>query len=341
MGGRKIGGYLGVETKFNAQITIAMEKTKTNPGQVIDLQQEAQLVLEAVAELEGKYGIGYLMQVLQGETKWFRNPSHVTLSTLGTLADSSRDRLRNLIHFLTNEDYLKVKDQRFGTLGLTEKGEEFLAMPREITARKQDLTSSRHDKLLAVALRKLRMSLAESEGKPPFRIFTDLTLQHLIQEKPTDLFGLKLIPGIGDYKANRYGPPILNTIEEVKEQMAQAAQLDLLKRIRRPSYQFVKGRFEAGQTVDQIAEERDVKLITVQRMLLDLYKAGELDLREWIEAQVAESDLEKGTEYFRQDANARLRHAYETLGLDYETLRMCKLYVARVDSYQAELQVAS
>ena len=64
---------------------------------------------------------------------------------------------------------------------------------------------------------------------------------------------------------------------------------------------------------------------------------GEIDLRPWIEKNVDSKALYKGAEYFKKVSNPKVKEAFQVLGLDYETLNLCKMYVANVVSRQVEI----
>ena len=99
--------------------------------------------------------------------------------------------------------------------------------------------------------------------------------------------------------------------------------------------------FEKGFTVEQIASQHELKTGTIQHYLLTLHQAGEIDLIPWIKDQLSTEELEKGSRYFQQHENPKLSQAFADLGLDYDTLRLCRLYVAKHDTVQEELVYAA
>ncbi len=55
-------------------------------------------------------------------------------------------------------------------------------------------------------LRKLRKQIAEEEAIPPFAIFTDAELAEISKIENPSLNSLKKIDGVGEKKAEKYGP---------------------------------------------------------------------------------------------------------------------------------------
>ena len=307
----------------------------------VSITAETKEILKTILLLEESFAANYLINILRGKKEFLREEVHAEFETFGSLPGRSGDYLRNVIHVLVQREFLSIQEGISGKLTITEKGCEFLDNPQEIEVKKRDLRMSTYDYMLLSELRKLRKQLVKTESKPAFRIFTDYTLDRIIDEKPLDLSSLKLVPGFGDYKANRFGPAVLRVVQQVMDRKQEDDAIRLIKKVRRPSYQNVKALFESGLGEEEIARKRMVKPQTIRTTLLDLDRAGEIDLRPWIEETVAAEVLEKGRNYFQQAEQNRLKDAYEALGLDYDTLRLCRLYVSKLSLRQDELKVAS
>jgi ATP-dependent DNA helicase RecQ len=305
-----------------------------------NLMAEAVLVLQSIRDLKQKYAVNYVLQVLQGRSAFIRQNEHLELAVFGKMADWHPDHIRQLVLHLLELGYLEILDARYGRLGLTETGEAYLDTPQELNIDWKKLQKNIYENRLHQELRKIRKDLSAKEASAPFRIFTDYTIEQLIKLRPLNLKDLQEVPGFGDYKANRYGPAVLRVIQQVEAQEAEDRQLALLRKVSRPSYQSVKAFFEAGLDEQAIAQKRLVKPSTVRRMLLELHRAGEVDLLPWIETEIPNEPFKQATDYFRQAEDQRLKTAYEALGLEYDTLRLCRLYVSNVDSRQEELKAA-
>lgn len=318
-----------------------METTSTK-NRKVNIQEETEVILKTVLLLDHSYGANYLVRILLGSKDYgFKEESHPTLETFGAFQDIPSGKIRDLIHYLVRKNYLYVSDKRFGIISITEEGENFLDHPEPIEVLPRYLYTGRHDRRLYKTLRGIRKELALQQSKPPFHIFTDYTLQCLVESKPKDIAALKEIPGIGDYKADTYGGPILIALQENEVRKEEDAKVRLLQMAQSPSHQEVKSLFESGMQIDEMAEKRQVKSSTIRASLFRLHKAGEIDLTPWIEDQVDEQELSKGAQYFQQYPNPRLKEAFEELGMDYETLRLCRLYVHKLSTVEEELRYAS
>jgi len=309
---------------------------------LVNIKEEAQLILRTVVLLDQKYGINYISRVLRASDAFgFREKNHRELETYGRMKGKHSERIRNLINYLLRNHFLQVTNSRYGSIGISRKGEEFLAYPSELIVKSSELRTSPYDKKLLLELRQLRISLSRQEDKAPFRIFTDYTLGRIIDDKPKDLQDLKMIPGLGDYKSNRFGPSIISILETVMREKVRDDKDRFLRKVKASAHQEVKALFESGASLEEIAQRRSVQEKTVENYLGNLHKAGEIDLKPWIEDRLNGEDLEKGSSYFLQSPESSLKSAYEELGIDYDRLKLCKLYVSRVLVGKDEVRMAS
>lgn len=307
----------------------------------VNISSETQEILKTILLLEQAYAANYLITIVRGRAEFLKVEEHAEFETFESLKGRSGDYLRNVIHFLIQQSYVEVQDSMYGRLQITDKGLQFLDAPVDLPVRMRDLRMSTYDYMLLSELRQLRRTLSQKEDKAAFRIYTDYTLDRIIQEKPTDLNSLRLVPGFGMYKANQYGSAILSVVQQVMDRKQDDDKIRLVKKIRRPSYQQVKALFESGMSEEAIARKRMVKPQTIRTTLLDLHYAGEIDLRPWIQDTLASDVLLKGSKFFEKTENARLKDAYESLGLDYDTLKLCRLYVSKLSLRQEDLKAAS
>ena len=75
-------------------------------------------------------------------------------------------------------------------------------------------TAGIEDPKLFDALRQLRRLCAEEEKLPPYIVFSDKVLHTLATQKPTTIEQFGFIPGIGDYKRQKYGKRFVELIRK-------------------------------------------------------------------------------------------------------------------------------
>ncbi len=81
--------------------------------------------------------------------------------------------------------------------------------------RREDMVPS--DEKLFVHLKELRKSLAVQEKVPPYVIFPDKSLKEMARIKPQNNESFRVIPGVGDYKREKYGRAFLSAIRAFQD----------------------------------------------------------------------------------------------------------------------------
>ncbi|MEO0899336.1 MAG: HRDC domain-containing protein [Bacteroidota bacterium] len=295
-----------------------------------DVQEEVWHVCNVLQELGRPLTPSYLIRILKGvRAQGKKSAKDKELESHGTLGDKDPDRLRLLFRFMMEREFLKRLSPKNGSLVIDEKGRDFLRSPFPILVYPRQLSRNRFERDIMSRLRNLRKMISQGEGHPPYMVFTDHTLDELTFRQPTSISSLKEIPGMGDFRINRYGAGILKIIKEVKakQQLERKEHLEAI--VHRPSYQDVKCMYMAGWNIEEMAIRREVKPSTIKKMLADLHEAKLLDLKPMIKKEVPPAILEEGASYFRKHEDARMKVAFQELGISYETLRMCRLYVSK------------
>ncbi|MFB9137361.1 ATP-dependent DNA helicase RecQ [Vibrio olivae] len=198
-----------------------------DPPKHFDATQEAQKALSCVYRVNQSFGIGYVVEVLRGmQNIRIREQGHDKLSTYGLGRDHSHDYWVSIFRQLIHKGLLFQNITRNSTLQLTEEARPLLrgemsielAVPRLDTAAraaKADKLSNKHyDKKLFSKLRKLRKSIADEEGLPPYVVFSDATLIDMAEILPMSYGEMLAVNGVGQRKLEKYADPFLDMIQE-------------------------------------------------------------------------------------------------------------------------------
>ena len=138
-----------------------MEKLFSQP-EAINIKTDTLVVLQTISFLNHKYGLNYLVQILRGlENFGFREQEHASLVTFGAFRNETVNRVRNLIHFLIKHHFLQITHAKFGSIGLTTLGENFLRHPYDLIVNARQLKTSKYDRLLEEKLRAIRKKLSD------------------------------------------------------------------------------------------------------------------------------------------------------------------------------------
>ncbi|WP_394158368.1 ATP-dependent DNA helicase RecQ [Vibrio campbellii] len=198
-----------------------------DPPKHFDATEEARKALSCVYRVNQSFGMGYVVEVLRGmQNIRVRENGHDKISTYAIGRDHSHDYWVSIFRQLIHKGLLFQNITRNSTLQLTEEARPLLrgdvtlelAVPRLDTAaraaKSDKLTSKSYDKKLFAKLRKLRKSIADEDGLPPYVVFSDATLIDMAEILPTSYGEMLAVSGVGQRKLEKYADPFLDLIQE-------------------------------------------------------------------------------------------------------------------------------
>lgn len=287
----------------------------------------AQKIMSAVARVNEKFGIGYIVDLLRGSASEKIRAEHKQLSVYGIGKDKPKDEWTHYTRELLSSGYLQMSDAQYPVLKLTEKskavlfkGEKvYLHAPIQIVSTvKEPVIYQQHayEKALFENLKKLRNKMAHEENVPAYLILSDSSLMDLATYLPLVTDDLAKISGFGVYKIERYGQPFLEMVQDYCNENSIDTRIELKKPKRerriaaapreretdtkKTSLDLYKG----GMSIEAIAAQRVLSPNTIESHLSYYVAKGELDInglipadkRELIEAAI----LKYGKESLRQ-----------------------------------------
>ena len=188
-----------------------------------DITKESQMMLSAIYKTDQGFGKNYIIDILRGskEQKLLSNGAD-KLSMYGIGLELSKKEWFVIVERLLELRILNLGD--FSVLKLTNEAIEVLKSLKLV-----DIKSSRllinvkekkvkqanefeYDEELFEKLRAKRSELASEMGVPAYIIFSDKTLKHLANDKPTDKTSMLEVNGIGEKKYEQYGEEFLALI---------------------------------------------------------------------------------------------------------------------------------
>ncbi|MBU2896609.1 ATP-dependent DNA helicase RecQ [Vibrio hepatarius] len=198
-----------------------------DPPKHFDATEQARKAISCAYRVNQNFGISYVVEVLRGmQNIRIRENGHDKLSTYGIGRENSHDYWVSIFRQLIHKGMLSQNITRNSTLQLTEEARPLLrgdmnlelAVPRldtaARTAKSEKLTSKNYDKKLFAKLRKLRKSIADEDGLPPYVVFSDATLIDMAEILPTSYGEMLAVNGVGQRKLEKYADPFLDLIQE-------------------------------------------------------------------------------------------------------------------------------
>lgn len=205
----------------------------------VDVTEAAQNLIGCVKESGQRYGINVLLDTVHGaNTAKIRQYRMDDNSYHGTLSKMPAYRLRQVMNHLLLKGYLRLTDDEYMIVKLTERSEEVLDGDVEILmkmAKEQEKQTARSktkksrkkssstgmlqekDEMLFEKLRALRIDIARAQKVPPYLIFSDKTLVHMCILKPETKRQMLDVSGVGEYKYEKYGEQFLDVIADWKK----------------------------------------------------------------------------------------------------------------------------
>jgi ATP-dependent DNA helicase RecQ len=206
----------------------------TGAVQQVDATIEAQKLLSAAVRTGQRFGAGHIVDVVLGaDTKRIRSLGHASLPTHGAGRDRPRAFWMSLVNELLMHGHLEKTDSDYPTLRLSQSGIDILRGARAFSMLKREEPRARKRKKAAPAgvndelfalLRKRRKELADSQGVPPFVIFSDRTLHDMAARCPRDDAEFLAVHGVGEAKLARYGEEFLAVTRDYRRECDAASQ---------------------------------------------------------------------------------------------------------------------
>jgi ATP-dependent DNA helicase RecQ len=303
----------------------------------------AQKIVSCVARCRENFGADHITKVLTGsKEKQILKFGHEQLSTWGLLAEEPRTQIRDWIDQLIDQGYLQRVGE-FSTLSITDSGKALLRgvgepdllrspQPGTVVTPTRILDSWEEvDRGLFDVLRMWRQRLARERAVPAFTIFSDVTLRDLARRRPASERLLTQVHGIGQKKAQDFGEQVIQLIGEYCQQHKLSTDVPVPKLIRPASMQSPQqsnaharesyALFDAGQSLEQIAESMQRAPSTVVSYLLEYIRDRKIDdASRWVDP-VHIRPVEIAASY--NDTN-RLKPIFEALHgrVPYDSIRI-------------------
>ncbi|MEL6536293.1 MAG: RQC domain-containing protein, partial [Bacteroidota bacterium] len=256
-----------------------------NPPKYFDGTILAQKALSAVVRSGQKVGMQMLTDVLRGSRKKeVLAAGYDQIKTFGAGSDLSEFAWQQYLLQFIQLGFVRPNFKHNHVLELTPTGEAVLKGEHEVQvvsvdtlmqkrkqeaaetpARPKSKTELFNDGL-ADRLKSLRFVLAQEEGRAPYMIFSDATLDEMQKRLPVAEHTFKAVSGVTEHKLKQYGPHFLEEmLAYIREKSAEnATPPKITQKISWAWYQ-------SGLSPEEVARQREISPATVHSHLVDLY----------------------------------------------------------------------
>jgi ATP-dependent DNA helicase RecQ len=317
------------------------------PPATWDATEAARKALSCVYRTHQRFGAHHVIDVLMGKAgERIQRLGHDHLSTYGIGKELDQPQWLSVFRQLITLGYLAVDHDAHGALKLTDACRPVLRGEAELRLRQdaEDKPAKRRERggaakptsgarestpgtslahpanqQLWEALRALRKRLAAEQSVPPYVIFHDSVLMDMVELRPLSLAELGRLSGIGASKLERYGAEFLAVLKEhgPKPAAARAAGLN-------DTEKDSLALFKQGLTVDDIAERRGLKPVTIYGHLAGAIELGLVDGETVVALKAAEiRHIEAAWRTLPEKESRAIKPLFEALGgmYDYGVLR--------------------
>ena len=260
---------------------------------------------------------------VQTDSKEIKKVLNKTLETLHELLHIKKLCLQSCIEGFTLGQYLNDRAK---------------AQVAEIPVRKKagkidnEFGNEVRNPKLHASLLNWRNMKAEEEKIPHYMVLHIKTIVALSNYAPASLKEMKRIKGIGKATLDKYGSELLELIRDSgilsqipEEETANIRPQKKTKPVKKHTSEITYQMYTSGKSVEEIAEERNFAVSTIEGHLADKVEEGVLDVRKF----VSEEKLKLIAGYFETAESEFLRDAKEALGEDvtFSELRFVQKYL--------------
>jgi ATP-dependent DNA helicase RecQ len=198
-----------------------------------DITIPAQKILSCVYRIEQRgrrFGKLMVINILKGsKSEKLLSQGLETISTYGIMAETDAHRIRTILDYLVEREYLIQEGEEYPVLRLGRRWEEVLRekrplsmmLPKERERKKTALPVAElpeeFNEDLFVKLKELRTRLAQRARVPSYIIFSDASLRDMCRKMPKTSEQFLTVSGVGTVKMEKYGGIFTGLIQEYTE----------------------------------------------------------------------------------------------------------------------------
>jgi ATP-dependent DNA helicase RecQ len=359
---QEIGKQLLNETAYYAESSVCRRKTLLHyfgepydedncgncdncihPHQRIEASDELCAAIEAIMVLKERFKTEYIVDVIAGnDTNEVKSYKHNELEIFGSADGCETEFLTSVVRQGVLSGYIRKDIENYGVLKVTDKGKKFLDKPEPfmVVEEKQfddndgeehSGTSAVLDPALFSMLKDLRKEIALQMHLPPYVIFQDPSLEAMATTYPITVDELKLIPGVGEGKAKRYGQKFVELIKRhVEENEIERPEDFRMRSVANQSnvkIYLIKGT-DRKIGLDELAKDKGMDMDELlDELEAIVYSGYKINIGYYVDSVMDQDIHDDIYDYFRDSESDDLQTAIDELGDDFteEEIRLVRI----------------
>ena len=313
-----------------------------HPKTRFDAQEELCMVVELIESLPEHFKLEHLACILSGvTTALIKSYQHDNLPLFGAGRDHDTRFWGAVIHQAIILHYLDKDIENYGLIFVTEKGKAFIENPHEVMM-VEDRTFSEGvdeddedsaaaargggggDQVLLAMLKDLRKDLSRRLGLQPWVLFSDPSLEDMTIVYPLTVKELsEKCQGVGEGKANKFGPPFVELIAKYVEENEISRPDDfVVKSVASKSGNkvYIIQSIDRKLDLRDIAASKGLEMDTLFTEIEAIVASGtRVNLNYYINEQLDPEVVQELYDWFKTEATSdSLQEALTALSDDYE-----------------------
>lgn len=260
--------------------------------ELYDETDKARKVLQVVEALSGRFGTGYVIDILRGSQSIRIDDHHKRLAVFGIGKHVVKQDWVSIINAMIERGYLTRSKGMYPLLGLSERGQEALHSKGPITLLKKlerinADTDVNYDVELLRSLKEVRSDFAKRENVPNYVILSDASLVEIATYLPYNKDQFRRIAGFGEVKIQKYGKAFWDVVAAYCRTNNLPSRMHLkpesrVTRERVEKDSETKRRslelFKEGMRIEKIAAVRKLTVSTIETHLAFYIQKGIIKL---------------------------------------------------------------
>ena len=340
--------YFGEE--FESADCESMCDNCKNPKPTFEGKEFVTQLLEAIKVSNQTFKAKELARIMVGDANSLIN-QHMSLIT--DVFGSGKEKSVEFWHAVIRQTYVKeiiTKEiETYGTIKLTEKGEEFLEQPYSFTLTKDHNYSkstsgsstqkgAAMDDILFNLLKQLRKKIAKEESLPPAIIFQEYSLIDMANNYPITTEEMSQIQGVGTGKAKKFGGEFIMMIDKyVKENNIERPSDMVIKTIVKKSSNkvYIIQSLDKKLSTEDIARAKGLTSDELIKEIETIVESGtKLDMQYMLDDMMDDYEQEELFDFFKESEHFSLEEAREEFTEDEysdEELRIARIqFISKV-----------
>jgi len=322
-----------------------------NPKETMEGKGFVVQAIKAVADLNEKCTIPYIVNVIRGQKKQeVVSFKHDLLPSFGVGKEHDDNFWNSVLRKALLNNYLRKDIEEYGVIKITKAGHAFLADPVSVSfvlnhsypaagdsdgivvSNGSGRQNGAVDNVLLGLLKDLRKQVARQKSLPPYVIFQDPSLEDMATQYPIALDELPNISGVSQGKAGKYGKQFVALIAEYVEENDIDRPNDIVvKSIINKSGQkvYIIQSVDKKAPLDEIAAAKNMSMEDLIQEMDRIVNSGtKLNISYYIDEVIDEELQEIIYDYFMESESDSVEDALNELedeDVELEELQLVRL----------------